>query len=199
MSGDAIYAFPLPPSMPQFAQDGRRRLCAGLLRRCGWRVRGEFPDVPKLVLIAAPHSSWWDGVWGLLVKVAVGVDIAFMGKRELFRGPLGWLLRNLGGIPIERSAAHGVVEQMLAKFAVSQKLWLGIAPEGTRKRVAKWKTGFWHIARDAGVPIFPIAFDYATRSIVLGPLLEPSDDLDGDLAKLRAWYAPFRGKNRDVS
>ena len=184
--------------MPQFAQDGRRRFCAWLLRRCGWRVRGEFPDVPKLVLIAAPHSSWWDGVWGLLVKVAVGVDIAFMGKRELFRGPLGWLLRNLGGIPIERSAAHGVVEQMLAKFAASPKLWLGIAPEGTRKRVAKWKSGFWHIARDAAVPIFPIAFDYATRSIVLGPLLEPSDDLDGDLARLRAWYAPFRGKCRDV-
>lgn len=196
---DALYAFPLPPSMPHLPQDRKRRFCTWLLRRCGWRVRGEFPDVSKLVLIAAPHSSWWDGVWGLLVKVAVGADIAFMGKRELFGGPLGWLLRRLGGIPIERSAAHGVVEQMLAKFAASPKLWLGIAPEGTRKHVAKWKTGFWHIARDAHVPIFPIAFDYATRSIVLGPLFEPSDDLDGDLAKLRAWYAPFRGKNRNVN
>lgn len=184
--------------MPQFTQNGRRRLCTWLLRRCGWRVRGQFPDVPKLVLIAAPHSSWWDGVWGLLVKVAIGADIAFMGKRELFRGPLGWLLRRLGGIPIERSAAHGVVEQMVAKFAASPKLWLGIAPEGTRKRVAKWKSGFWHIARDAQVPIFPAAFDYATRSIVLGPLFKPSADLDGDLAKLRAWYAPFRGRNHDV-
>lgn len=196
---DALYAFPLPPSMPHLPQDRKRRFCAWLLRRCDWRVRGEFPDVSKLVLIAAPHSSWWDGVWGLLVKVAVGADIAFMGKRELFRGPLGWLLRRLGGIPIERSAAHGVVEQMLAKFAASPTLWLGIAPEGTRKHVAKWKTGFWHIARDARVPIFPIAFDYATRSIVLGPLFDPSDDLDGDLAKLRAWYAPFRGKNRNVN
>jgi len=198
MSGVAS-ALPLPPSMPQFAQDGRSRLCAWLLRRCDWSVRGTFPDVPRLVLIAAPHSSWWDGVWGLLVKVAAGADISFMGKRELFRGPLGWLLRRLGGIPIERAAAHGVVEQMVAKFAASPKLWLGIAPEGTRKRVTKWKTGFWHIAHDARVPIFPIAFDYATRSIVLGPLFEPSDDLDGDLAKLRAWYAPFRGKCRDVN
>lgn len=196
---DAATAPPLPPSMPQFPQDGRRRFCAWLLRRCGWQVRGKFPDLPKLVLIAAPHSSWWDGVWGLLVKVAVGADISFMGKRELFRGPLGWLLRHLGGIPIERSAAHGVVEQMAAKFAAAPKLWLGIAPEGTRKRVAKWKSGFWHIARDARVPIFPIAFDYATRSIVLGPPLEPSDDLESDLAKLRAWYAPFRGKYRDVN
>ena len=199
MSSDAIHAFPLPPSMPQFAQDGSSRFCAWLLRRCGWSVRGTFPDVPRLVLIAAPHSSWWDGVWGLLVKVATGADISFMGKRELFRGPLGWLLRRLGGIPIERSAAHGVVEQMVAKFAASPKLWLGIAPEGTRKRVTKWRSGFWHIARDAGVPIFPIAFDYATHSIVLGPLFEPSADLEGDLAKLRAWYAPFHGKCRDVN
>lgn len=196
---DAITVLPLPRSMPQFPQDGRRRFCASLLRRCGWRVRGTFPDVAKLVLIAAPHSSWWDGVWGLLVKVAFGIDISFMGKRELFRGPLGWLLRELGGMPIERSAAHGVVEQMVMRFADAERLWLGIAPEGTRKRVAKWKTGFWHIARDAQVPIFPVAFDYATRSIVLGPLFEPSADLDGDVAKLRAWYSPFRGKVRDVN
>ena len=196
---DAPGALASPPSMPHLPQDRRRRFCAWLLRRCGWHVRGEFPNVPKLVLIAAPHSSWWDGVWGLLAKVAVGAEIAFMGKRELFRGPLGWLLRSLGGIPIERSAAHGVVEQMVMRFTDAEQLWLGIAPEGTRQRVAKWKTGFWHIARDARVPIFPVAFDYATRSIVLGPLFETSADLDADLVTLRAWYAPFRGKYRDIN
>ena len=90
-------ALPLPPAMPQLAQNGRRRLCDWVLARCGWHIRGRFPDVPQLVLIAAPHSSWWDGLWGMLFKVALGVELSFMGKRELFRGPLGWTLRRLGG------------------------------------------------------------------------------------------------------
>jgi 1-acyl-sn-glycerol-3-phosphate acyltransferase len=188
----------LPPSVPQMPQNARRRLCAALLRACGWNLRGAFPDVPQVVLIAAPHSSCWDGVWGLLFKVAIGIDIAFMGKRELFVGPLGWLLRHLGGIPIERTAAHGLVEQMVARFRAQPRLWLGIAPEGTRRRVAKWRSGFWHIARAAGVPVLPVAFDYATRSIVVGELFTPTADLDTDLAALRAWYRAFHGRNHDV-
>lgn len=191
-------ALPLPPSMPQLAQNRRRRLCDWILARCGWRIRGRFPDVPQLVLIAAPHSSWWDGLWGMLFKVALGVELSFMGKRELFRGPLGWTLRRLGGIPIERTHAHGLVEQMVANFRATPRLWLGIAPEGTRKRVTKWRTGFWHIARAAGVPILPIAFDYATRSIAIGPLFQPTPDLDADISALRAFYAPFHGRNHDV-
>lgn len=191
-------ALPLPPQVPQLPATLGRRTCDAILARCGWRLAGTFPDLPRLVLIAAPHSSWWDGVWGMLFKVAVGLDLAFMGKRELFVGPLGWLLRRLGGIPIERNAAHGLVEQMGAKFRSAPRLWLGIAPEGTRKRVAKWKTGFWHIARAAGVPILPIAFDYATRRIVIGEPFEPTDDVDADIAALRRFYAPFHGRNHDV-
>lgn len=193
--GDAL---PLPPQVPQLPPTPGRRICDAILARCGWRLEGRFPDLPQLVLIAAPHSSWWDGVWGMLFKVAVGLDLAFMGKRELFVGPLGWLLRRLGGIPIERNAAHGLVEQMSAKFRSAPRLWLGIAPEGTRRRVAKWKTGFWHIARAAGVPILPIAFDYATRRIVIGEPFEPTDDVDADIAALRRFYAPFHGRNHDV-
>ena len=185
-----------PPSMPQFAQNGWRRFCAWLLRRAGWRLEGTLPDRPKLVLIAAPHSSWWDGVWGLLFRSALGANVVFMAKREVFAGPLGWLLRRLGGVPIERSGAHGVVEQMTARFAAAERLWLGIAPEGTRKRVDKWKNGFWHIARAAGVPILPVYFDYPSRTVGLGPLFEPSGDVDADVAELRAFYAPWRGKHR---
>jgi 1-acyl-sn-glycerol-3-phosphate acyltransferase len=191
-------ALPLPPAMPQLAQNGRRRLCDWVLARCGWSIRGRFPDVPQLVLIAAPHSSWWDGLWGMLFKVALGIELSFMGKRELFRGPLGWTLRRLGGIPIERTHAHGLVGQMVERFRAQPCLWLGIAPEGTRRRVEKWRTGFWHIARAAGVPILPIAFDYSTRSIVIGTLFEPTSDLDADIAALRASYAPFHGRNHDV-
>lgn len=189
----------LPPSMPRFSQHGGRRLCAWFLRRCGWQLRGEFPDLPRLVLIAAPHSSWWDGFWGLVFKVALGADIAFLGKAELFHGPLGWLLRKLGGIPVDRAAAHGVVEEMTRHFSARGQLWLCMAPEGTRKRVTQWRSGFWHIARATGVPIFPVAFDYPSRSIVLGPPFQTSADPDADLARLRAWYAPFHGKHHGVS
>lgn len=186
----------LPASMPQFPQNRWRRFCAWLLRVCGWRLAGVFPDRAKLVVIAAPHSSWWDGVWGLLFRTALGVNISFMAKRELFTGPLGWVLRRFGGIPIERKASHGVVQQMVARFAQNDRLWLGLTPEGTRKRVVKWKNGFWHIARDAGVPILPVYFDYPSRTIGLGPLFEPSADLNADLARLRAFYAPWQGKHR---
>ncbi|GAA0711032.1 1-acyl-sn-glycerol-3-phosphate acyltransferase [Dokdonella soli] len=189
---------PLPPAMPQLPQNAGRQACAWFLRRCGWRIAGDFPDTAKLVLIAAPHSSWWDGVFGLLFKIALGADIAFMGKRELFRGPLGWALRRLGGIPIERAATHGVVEQMVERFHSSPKLWLGLAPEGTRKRVTNWKSGFWQIARAANVPILPVAFDYPSKTITLGPLFQPGADLAADLAALRSFYAPFRGKRRNV-
>ena len=190
---------PLPAAMPQRRQTPGRRLVGWLLHRFGWRIQGRFPDVPRLVMIAAPHSSWWDGVWGLSFKVALGADIAFMGKRELFRGPLGWLLRRLGGIPIERAAAHGLVDQMVANFRNHPHLWLGLAPEGTRKRVREWRTGFWHIARAAEVPILPVAFDYPSRTITIGPLFEPTSDLSADIAVLHEFYAPFRGKHRSAS
>jgi 1-acyl-sn-glycerol-3-phosphate acyltransferase len=188
----------LPAQMPQLRDDWRRRACRAVLRLCGWSLTGEFPDVPKLVLIAAPHSSWWDGVWGLLIKAAIGADVHFMAKQELFRGPLGGLLRRLGGMAIDRGAAKGVVEQMIDQFRQRERLWLGIAPEGTRKPVARWKHGFWHIARGAGVPVFPVAFHYPDKTIQLGPLFDTTADVAADLARLRAWYAPFRGKHRDV-
>lgn len=193
----ALPAHP-PIRMPQFPDRGWRRLCRALVRWSGWRLEGTLPDVPRAVLIAAPHSSWWDGVHGLLFKVALGVDIRFMAKREIFKGPLGWLLRKLGGIPIERHAAHGVVEQMRELFRTREKLWLGITPEGTRKRVTQWKSGFWHIAHDAGVPIVPVYFDYPRRVIGVGPLFQPTADMDTDIAALRAFYAPFKGKHRGV-
>ena len=188
----------LPSHVPHLRDGLRRRICRAILKLCGWGLGGEFPDVPRLVLIVAPHSSWWDGIWGLLIKVGIGADVHFMAKQELFRGPLGSLLRRLGGMPIDRGAAKGVVEQMADQFRQRDTFWLGIAPEGTRKPVTRWKSGFWHIARDAGVPVFPVAFHYPDKTIQLGPLLDTSADMDADLARLRAWYAPFRGKHRNV-
>ncbi|HEX7340958.1 MAG TPA: lysophospholipid acyltransferase family protein [Rhodanobacteraceae bacterium] len=188
----------LPSNVPAFGENFGRGLCRGLLRLCGWRLEGELPDCARLVLIAAPHSSWWDGIWGLLMKVGIGVEVHFMIKRELFHGPFGWLLRKLGGIPIDRHAAGAVVGQMVDVFARGDALWLAITPEGTRKPVARWKTGFWHIAHKAGVPVFPVAFHYPGKRIVLGPLFATTDDMAADVERLRAFFAPWQGKHHGV-
>lgn len=188
----------LPEQMPVFRDTLGRRVCRALVTLSGWHLVGEFPDVPKLVLIAAPHSSWWDGIWGLLIKTALGSNIHFMGKQELFTGPLGWILRRMGGMPIDRLAAKGVVEQMVDAFNDKPALWLGLAPEGTRKQVEVWKSGFWHIAHQAAVPVFPIAFHYPDKTIHLGSLFELSDDMQADIKQLRQFYAPFQGKHRSA-
>ena len=187
---------PMPPQAPQTPRGAPARFFAWFVALCGWRLVGEFPNLPKLVFVAAPHSSWWDGVWGLMFKVALGLDASFMAKRELFVGPLGWLLRRLGGIPIERSAAHGVVEQMVERFEKRDRLWLGIAAEGTRKSVQKWKSGFWHIARAAGVPVMTIYFHYPEKTIGIGPVFQLTDDATADVARIREFYRPWRGKHR---
>lgn len=188
----------LLPSVPQFKSNLGRRLLRTFIGLCGWKLVGEFPDVPRAVLIAAPHSSWWDGFWGLIMKMAIGIDISFMGKRELFVGPLGWALRRLGGIPVERGTTHGVVEQMSERLRQADSFWIGISPEGTRKRVEKWRTGFWHIAREAHVPIVLVYFHYPERTIGVGPLFVTSADVEADIERLRAFYAPWQGKNRGI-
>jgi len=185
----------LPPRPPRVRPNRlTRALGRAILRAGGWHLRGEFPDAPKVVLIGAPHSSNWDGVWGFAAKMALGLDIRILGKHQLFWWPMGPILRRLGVIAINRDATHGVVEQLAERFAGSEAFWLGIAPEGTRKRVERWKTGFWKIARAADVPVLPVYFHYPDRVIGIGPLFETSADMDADLARLRAWYRPWQGK-----
>lgn len=131
-----------------------------------------------------------------MMKTGLGLEVRFIIKREACRGPLGTLLRHLGAIPINRSSARDVVTQMVDAFEAEPSIWLGITPEGTRKPVEHWKTGFWRIARAAGVPVFPVAFHYPERAIHLGSLFTVGDDMEADMAALRAFYAPFEGKNR---
>ena len=191
----------MPPNAPRLGHSTVVRWIARMvLRLGGWRVVGELPDVAKLVLIGAPHSSNWDGVWGFATKLALGVDIRVLGKDSLFRIPvLGWVLRKLGVMPVDRRYARGVVEQAVAEIRGSDGLWYGLAPEGTRKRVERWKTGFWKIAKAADVPVLRMYFHYPDRIVGFGPLFHLTDDMDADIAALRAWYRPFQGKNRDTT
>lgn len=191
---------PLPPNAPRVRPNAFTRwLGRSALRLGGWRMEGAFPDIPRLVLIGAPHSSNWDGVWGFAAKMALGLDIKILGKHSLFRVPLlGALLRRFGVIPVNRAAAQGVVEQVASLIVSSDKFWFGLAPEGTRKPVRRWKPGFWRIAKAAGVPILPVYFHYPARVIGIGALFQPGDDLEADLAGLRAWYRPWQGKYHGI-
>lgn len=190
----------LPPQAPRHRPGPMMWLGRLILRLGGWRVAGDWPDLPHLVIIVAPHSSAWDGFWGLAAKLAMGVDVVFMGKAELFRGlsgwVVGWILRRLGGFPVDRGNAQHAVEQAAARIRGSERAWLVLAPEGTRKRVERWKSGFWRIARAAEVPVMCAYFHYPERTVGLGPVFELTDDLDADMARIRAWYAPWQGKNR---
>jgi len=195
--GDVV--LPLPPSAPR-VRGGRvgRWLGRTVLRLGGWRMEGAFPDLAKLVLIGAPHSSNWDGVWGLSAKLALGLDIRILGKHQLFWWPLSVLMRWLGIIAVNRDAAAGVTEQAAALIRDSERYWFGLAPEGTRKHVDRWKPGFWKIAKGAGVPVLPAYFDYPRKVIGIGPLFVLGDDMTADIHRIQRWYAPWRGRNRDV-
>lgn len=186
----------LPPNAPRVPPNRFTRwLGRSLLRLGGWRLVGEFPDIPKLVLIGAPHSTNWDGFWAFAAKLAIGLDLRLLGKNSLFRVPLlGRLLIRLGVIPVDRNAAQGVVEQAAAMLRQSDRMWFGLAPEGTRKPVERWKVGFWKIAHAADVPVLPVYFHYPDKVFGVGPVFTLSDDMAADVARIRAWYRPWQGK-----
>lgn len=171
-----------------------RRLARLLLAGAGWRIEGEAPAVPRYVLIAAPHTSNWDLVLMLLCGMAYGVWPSWVGKDTLFRPPLGLLLRALGGIPVDRRSPQNMVEQLAALFRSRERLVLAVPPEGTRSSREKWRSGFYFIARGAGVPVCLGFLDYSRKRGGLGPLLVPSGDLRADMDVVRAFYADKKGR-----
>lgn len=147
-----------------------------------------MPDLPKFVAIVAPHTSNWDFVVGISALLALDLRASWLGKDTLFRGPAGPILRRLGGIPVQRGAPHQVVEQMAGEFAARERLILGIAPEGTRRKVEHWRSGFWHIARRAGVPIVAISLDYGRRVARINAPFRPTGSFEEDVAVLKRMY-----------
>ncbi|MCF6436843.1 1-acyl-sn-glycerol-3-phosphate acyltransferase [Pseudoalteromonas sp. MMG022] len=173
----------VPKQLPRTSGRFFRTFGTVMLRMLGWRITGEFPQSGKFVAAVAPHTSNWDFFVAISVKLSLGIEIKFLGKHSIFVGPIGWLLKKMGGIAVERSQAHGMVAQITDVFNRSEALILGIAPEGTRKKTAKWKTGFLHIAKSANVPVVPMALDYRNKEFVIMPAQHIQGDIEQELQR----------------
>lgn len=174
-----------------------RWLSAAYLALAGWKVRGDWPGLDKAVLVAAPHTSNWDGLNMLATAGYYRVKLAWMGKRSLTQGPFGWVLKAMGCVPIDRSQSNDVVKQMREAFAARERLILAIPPEGTRSLAREWKSGFYYIAHGAGVPLVISVLDYGTKTVSLAAVVTPSGDYEADLALIRAHYANAKGKHAE--
>jgi 1-acyl-sn-glycerol-3-phosphate acyltransferase len=170
------------------------------LRLMGWSTEGMTPDEiaahPKYVLIAAPHTSNWDFPVTLMVAFVLRLRVYWMAKASLFAGPLGPVARWLGGIPVDRSASSNLVQKTVDAFAARERLAVIVAPEGTRGKVTHWKTGFYHIAHGAGVPIGLAYLDYARKAGGIGRMYTTSGDIEADMVEIRAFYSGVTGRHR---
>jgi 1-acyl-sn-glycerol-3-phosphate acyltransferase len=170
-----------------------------ILRIGGWEMAGEFPAEKLAVVIAAPHTSNWDGFWALVYKVAMQLDIHFFAKRSLFWFPLNVLLRALGGIPLDRKRAGSAVDQAIEMFNSRESFYFGLAPEGTRSRADHWKSGFYRIADGADVPVILGFLDYGRRRIGIGPTMRLSGDPQKDLEFFREFYKEIEGRRPEMA
>lgn len=171
-----------------------QKLSRFLFKLIGWRIVGELPAEKKYIVIVAPHTSNWDLVICLIARFAVGVKVNFLAKNQLFFFPLGALLRALGGTSVDRSKHGNKVEQVVMLFKQADELRLGLAPEGTRSPVTRWKEGFYHIACQAGIPIVMIGPDYASKQIRIADALWPSGDINKDFPQIIAFFRTIRGR-----
>lgn len=172
-----------------------RPLYKFFFEKAGWRISGSIPStLNKYVMIVAPHTSNWDFLVGLAARSILRIDTKFLGKKELFRFPMGILFRCWGGYPVDRSGHHNMVDEVVKIFNAHEKFSIALAPEGTRKPVANWKTGFYHIACKAGVPIIMTGFDYASKTVIIHPPFYPQGRLESDMQIIRSHFEGTRGK-----
>jgi len=164
-----------------------------IMRLAGWRIEGKLPDLPKYVLIGAPHTSNWDFVLFLGIIFTLRANVRFMGKAELFRWPVGWFFRYCGGIPVDRKKSTGLVEQMVKASNESEQFILTIAPEGTRHHVAEWKRGFYHIAKSAGIPIVMAVVDGRHKTVRVGQVFHLTEDMEADMKSIQGFFAGVVG------
>jgi len=185
----------IPVNIPRTNRRFIKWFSGHLLTLLGWRVSGSFPNEKKLILAVAPHTSNWDFVIGVLVKLALDLKLNFLGKDAIFIWPFNIWLEAIGGIAIDRKSAHGVVGQMVDKFEQQETLVLALAPEGTRSKVCEWKTGFLHIANKAKVPVLPIQIDYKTKHVIFYQARNITADIEEELQGIKSIFSKDCAKN----
>ena len=168
-------------------------LARSMMRLTGWCIKGKLPDIPKFVLIGAPHTSNWDFLLFLGVIFSLRANVHFMGKSELFRFPVGRFFRYCGGVPVDRKKSTGLVDQMVKVYNESENFILVIAPEGTRHQVTEWKRGFYHIARNAEVPIVMAIVDGKHKIVHLGQVFYPTEDMEADMKAIKGIFEGATG------
>ena len=182
----------------------RRRLAKFIYYRVlGWQVQGHYKilqnDLKKAVIIAAPHTSWHDFYIGVLVRAILGIKVNFIGKKELFVWPFGYYFRSIGGKPVNREAKGNMVDQIVRLFESEEEFRLALAPEGTRKKVVEWKTGFYYIAKAAGVPIIMFTLDFENKRNVVSEPFYPTDDMEADFKSIYGFFKGVKGKVPEYS
>ena len=183
---------PIGDNFPRRGNRFSRAAISRLYRLAGWRLEGTFPDLSHCIVIGAPHTSYWgDFSVAMAVIHGLGLDVHWMAKHSIFWFPLSILLEWWGGVPIDRRAAHGIVGQMADEFRTRDKFVLVLAPEGTRWNMDNWKSGFYHIARVANVPVVPVVADYEHKRVIILPPYETTSDKDVDMLHLRGLYKVY--------
>ncbi|QSX30069.1 lysophospholipid acyltransferase family protein [Shewanella cyperi] len=172
-----------------------QKFCQGLMQLLGWRIAGELPTLDKYIITVAPHTSNWDFIIGVIARGALGQKIHFLGKHQLFLPPWGWFFRAIGGSPVDRRKNNNLVDAVTSLFVENQNFKLALAPEGTRSPVSRWKTGFYHIACKAQVPIVTVGLDFSRKQIVIARPLEPSGDIQKDMNTILDFYRGIRGRH----
>lgn len=171
-----------------------------VMRLFGWRVIGQVPDLPRFVLVGAPHTSNLDFFMTALTMASLGIDIHFVMKHTPFVGPVGWFLRWFGGIPLDRTRTRDFVSQMVDEFTARERFLLAIMPEGTRGKdvdssTKGWRSGFYYIAQGADIPLVMVVFDYAAKRMRVGPTVWPGESYATDLPRIQSLFAGVTGKN----
>ncbi|PCI60397.1 MAG: acyltransferase [Gammaproteobacteria bacterium] len=181
----------VPQTTNRFSQwFGRTMLCL-----LGWKISGVFPSCSKFVVAVAPHTSNWDFVVAVSAMLALQIKVRFLGKEAIFIWPFKYWLIKIGGIPVERSTAHGVVEQMTKLFEDSEKLVLAIAPEGTRRKTKQWKSGFLHIAHNAQIPVVPLSLDFKKKELLLHTEIMIGENIEQELESFQQIFSDISPKN----
>jgi len=160
----------------------------------GWKIIGQKPSDKKYIMIIAPHTSYWDFFVGVAARAILKLETKYLGKKEIFRFPLGGFLRWIGGYPVDRDNAGGIVESVIGLFNTHDEFSIALAPEGTRKKVDRLKSGFWRMAKGAGVPIVVVGFDYKRKVVELLASFMPGE-MEPDMERIVSYYKNVSGKH----